>query len=246
MKKSITILTVLVTALLLLVACGTTEVEVPVEVTRLVENEVQVEVTRVVENMVETEVEVTRVVEVAAEAGDKVVVEFWSTDNEEARVNAYEAVAERFMAENPGIEVRIIPIEEGGISQRIATAVAANRLPDIVRMGVERVSAFAADGFLDEEAAQAVIASIGEDDFRAAPLRMVTNPTTGNYAAVPYDGWIQALWYRTDIFNELGLEAPTSWDAINAACDALTWHWQFALLFDAWHRSGSELPAPNL
>jgi len=173
----------------------------------------QVEVTRVVE--------VEKVVEVPAEPVDKVVVDFWTTDNEEDRVNTYEAVAAAFMAEHPEIDVRIVPIEESGVSQRIATALAANRPPDIVRMGVERVAAFAADGILDEDAAEAVIASIGEDDFRAGPLQMVTDPATGKRAAVPYDGWIQAIWYRADVFDEAGLAAPVSWDDINAACDAL-------------------------
>jgi multiple sugar transport system substrate-binding protein len=125
------------------------------------------------------------------------------------------------MAQNPEIEVRIVPIEEAGVTQRMATALAANRPPDIVRMGVERVAAFAADEILDEDAAQAVIEAVGEDDFRAGPLQMVTNPATGNYAAIPYDGWIQAIWYREDVFSEAGLDAPISWDNINTACDAL-------------------------
>lgn len=158
---------------------------------------------------------------IGVSAQDDVVVEFWTTDNEEDRVDRYEAVAAAFMEANPGIEVRIVPIDEGTISQRVATAVGANRLPDIIRMGVERVAAFAADGLLDEAAATAVIQSVGEDDFRAGPLDMVTNPETGMYSAVPYDGWLQAIWYRQDIFDELSLAAPESWDSINAACDAL-------------------------
>jgi multiple sugar transport system substrate-binding protein len=173
----------------------------------------------------EVEVVVTEVVEVEvevpAEPADKTVVEFWTTDNEEARVIVYEEVAARFMEEHPEIEVRIVPIEEAGVSQRIATALAANRLPDIVRMGVERVAAFSADEILDEDAAVAVIESIGEDDFRAGPLAMVTNPSTGKYSAIPYDGWIQAIWYRGDVFDEAGLEAPTSWEAMQAACETL-------------------------
>ncbi|MCK4470237.1 MAG: extracellular solute-binding protein, partial [Anaerolineae bacterium] len=170
---------------------------------------------------VEVEKEVQVTVEVPVEPGEKTVVEFWTTDNEEDRVNVYEAVAAGFMAEHPEIEVRIVPIEEAGVSQRIATALAANRLPDIVRMGIERVATFAADEILDEDAAEAVIASIGEDDFRAGPLAMVVDPATGKYAAVPFDGWIQAIWYRADVFGEAGLSAPVSWDDINAACDAL-------------------------
>jgi multiple sugar transport system substrate-binding protein len=154
-------------------------------------------------------------------AQDKVIVEFWTTDNEEARVDVYEAVAARFMEANPNVDLRIVPIDEATISQRVATAVGANRLPDIIRMGVERVASFAADGLLNEEAANAVIQSIGVDDFRSGPLDMVTNPATGMYAAVPYDGWLQAIWYRSDVFSELGLAAPESWDTIQAACEAL-------------------------
>ena len=175
------------------------------------------------EVIVTEEVVVTEVVEVEvpAEPTEKTVVEFWTTDNEEERVDVYEAMAAAFMAENPDIEVRIVPIEEAGVSQRIATAIAANRLPDIVRMGIERVAAFAADGILDQDAAEAVIASVGEDDFRAGPLAMVTDPATGQYAAVPYDGWIQAIWYRDDVFQEAGLNPPVAWEDILAACDTL-------------------------
>jgi multiple sugar transport system substrate-binding protein len=157
----------------------------------------------------------------AAPKQEETVIEFWTTDNEEARIDVYEALAEAFMAEYPEVDLRIVPIEEAGIAQRIATAQAANRLPDIVRMGIERVSSFAADGILDEDAAAATIQAIGEDDFRAGPLAMVTNPETGKYSAVPYDGWIQAIWYRTDSFSDAGVGAPISWDDINAACDAL-------------------------
>lgn len=157
----------------------------------------------------------------AAYAADKTVVEFWTTDNEPDRVAVYEAVAARFMAENPGIEVKIVPVDEASISQRISTARAANQLPDIVRMGVERVATFAADGILDEDAAEAVINSIGKSDFRAGPLKMVIDPATGKYAAVPYDGWIQAIWYRVDLFKEAGLTPPISWADINAAADKL-------------------------
>ena len=156
-----------------------------------------------------------------AYAADKTVVKFWTTDNEPDRVAVYEVVAARFMAENPGIEVQIIPIQEADIGQRIATAMAANDLPDIVRMGIERVAVFAADGIMDEDAAEATIASIGKSDFRAGPLAMVVNPATGKYAAVPYDGWIQAVWYRADMFKEAGLTPPVSWADINAAADAL-------------------------
>lgn len=204
MKKLSLLMIVALLVSVLLTACTPAEPEVIIET---------------VEVKVEVPVEVE--VEVPAEAIDKTVVEFWTTDNEEQRVDVYEAIAAKFMAEHPEIDLRIIPIEESGIAQRIATAQAANRLPDIVRMGIERVSAFAADGILDADAAAAVIDSIGVDDFRDGPLVMVTDSATGKYAAVPFDGWIQAIWYRADVFAAAGLNAPISWDDIDAACDAL-------------------------
>lgn len=215
MKKLTILMLIALLAAALLTACTP---ETIVETVVVTEKE-EVVVTQEVE--VEKEVMVTVEVEVPAEPVEKTVIEFWTTDNEEDRVDAYEAVAAAFMAEHPDVDLRIVPIEEAGIAQRIATAQAANRLPDIVRMGIERVSAFAADGILDEDAAVATIASIGEDDFRSGPLAMVTDPATGKYAAVPFDGWIQAIWYRTDVFEEAGLGAPITWDDINAACDAL-------------------------
>jgi len=152
---------------------------------------------------------------------EEVVVEFWSTDNEEDRIDTYEAIAAGYMAENPCVDVRIVPIDESSITQRVATAQAANRLPDIIRMGVEIMYPFALDGLLSEDAAEAVIAAVGKDDFRAKPLEVVTSSASGKYMAVPFDGWVQALWYRTDVFSDLGLAAQTTWDAIDAACDAL-------------------------
>jgi len=176
---------------------------------------------QVVEKTVVVTQEVPVEVLVPAEPTEKTVVEFWTTDNEEARVNLYDEIAQRYMDEHPEVEIHIVPIDEASISQRIATAQAANRLPDIVRMGVERVAAFAADGILDEDAAVAAIDSIGQDDFRTSPLSMVTDPATGKHAAVPFDGWLQAIWYRQDVFTETGLNAPVSWEDINAACDKL-------------------------
>jgi multiple sugar transport system substrate-binding protein len=150
----------------------------------------------------------------------KQVVELWSTDNEEYRIQAYEKVAANFMAKNADVDVRIVPIDEATVSQRIATARGANRLPDIARVGVERVAPFLADGILDVDAATKVIKELGEDTFHKGVLDLVRTPD-GKYAAVPFDGWIQALWYRADAFKKLGLNPPVKWDDIQKACETL-------------------------
>ncbi|MBU1660637.1 MAG: extracellular solute-binding protein, partial [Chloroflexi bacterium] len=193
MKKLSILMLIALLAAVMLTACQPKTITETIIETVVVEKEGETIIETIIET-VEVEVPVEVEVEVPAEAVEKTVIEFWTTDNEEDRVDVYDAIATAFMAEHPEIDLRIIPIEEAGIAQRIATAQAANRLPDIVRMGIERVSTFAADGILDEDAAVATIASIGEDDFRAGPLGMVVDPATGKYAAVPFDGWIQAIW----------------------------------------------------
>lgn len=213
MKRSPILITLILLLAVLATQCAPSATPTPEQVVVTVEVPKEVVVTQ--------EVVRTEVVEVPATAPEKTVVEFWTTDNEEPRVNTYEDIAKRYMAEHPDIDLRIVPIEEAGVSQRISTALAANRLPDIVRMGVERVATFAADGILDEDAADAVIQNVGADDFRSSPLDMVVDPTTGKHAAVPYDGWIQAIWYRSDLFQQESLNSPVSWDDINAACDKL-------------------------
>ena len=231
MKRKYLLLTLLVLVSFLVVQCAPAEPAAePVE--------------EAVEEVVEEEV----VEEAPAEPVEKVVVEFWTTDNEEDRVDVYEAVAADYMAANPNVDLRIVPIEEAGVTQRIATALAANRLPDIVRMGVERVAAFAADDILDEDAAEAVIASIGMDDFRDSPLSMVVDPDTGKHAAVPYDGWVQAIWYRSDVFTEtLGSEQPRlSWADIDAACDALPGTENLLYALGPGHRPRTKLRPPGL
>jgi len=225
MKKYLVLIILVMSVVLVLAACQPQTVEVTrvVTQTETLTEEVPVEVTRVVtetETVME-EVEVTRVVEVEGEPMERTVINFWSTDNDPGRPDVYEAIAARYMEEHPEVDIRILPITEAEVSTRIATAQAANRLPDIVRMGIERVAAFNADGILDQDAAAAVISAVGEDDFRDGPLAMVTDPSTGGYAAIPFDGWIQAIWYRSDLFDEAGLNPPISWEDINTACDTL-------------------------
>jgi len=145
MKKLSIALTITILAGLLLAACAT-----PTPIT-------------IVETVEVPGPERTVVVKetVVVEPEPKTVIEFWSTDHEEERVLVYEQVAADFMAENPDIEVRIVPIDEGTIAQRIATAQAANRLPDVVRMGVERIAPLLASGLLDTDATTQVISDLG-------------------------------------------------------------------------------------
>jgi multiple sugar transport system substrate-binding protein len=155
------------------------------------------------------------------EAAGPAVIDFWTTDNEPSRIAVYEGVAQRYMEQNPGVEIRITGVDETAIADQIIAAAEQGNAPDIARLGLERTARLISNNLVDFSAAAAVVDAVGRDDFREGPLAMTTAANTGEIFAVPYDGWVQALWYRRDLFENAGLNAPVSWDDINAACDRL-------------------------
>lgn len=157
----------------------------------------------------------------ATQADAAVVVDFWTSDNEPNRVAVYRRLAAQYRAQHPGVEVNIIPFVESTTLQQLEAASAESRLPDLLRVGIEWAPALDSAGLLDAAAAQAVVDSIGVADFRDGVLSMVTDAESGRLLVVPYDGWIQALWYRRDRFEAMGLNRPISWADINQACDAI-------------------------
>jgi multiple sugar transport system substrate-binding protein len=50
---------------------------------------------------------------------EKTVVEFWTTDNEKARVDVQEAIAADFMKLHPEIEVKVIPVDEVDVPKKL-------------------------------------------------------------------------------------------------------------------------------
>ena len=156
-----------------------------------------------------------------APAGEATVVDFWTSDNEPKRVAVYRTLAERYMADHPGVTVNVIPYVESTTLQQVEAAQAAGELPDLIRVGIEWVAALDGADLLDTVAARAVVQAVGAADFREGVLAMVTDTASGDLLAVPYDGWIQALWYRRDRFEQLGLKTPISWADLNQACDTI-------------------------
>ncbi|MBR9766475.1 MAG: extracellular solute-binding protein, partial [Rhodobacteraceae bacterium] len=74
-------------------------------------------------------------------------------------------------------------------------------------------------GILDTDAATDVIEDLDSATFAPGALNMVS--MDGGYASVPVDGWTQMIVYRKDLFEEAGLEAPTTYAAVEAAIEAL-------------------------
>ena len=152
-----------------------------------------------------------------AVAQDNVSLNFWSTEEQPERAAATQAIIDQF-TEATGINVNVVLTNEDILDSLMAANLAAGTLPDVMFHPVDYSAAWYADGILSSEAATAVINDLGAGEFSA--LNLVGNGM-GEYVAVPTDGWGQLLIYRQDLFDANGLEAPTDFDKIMAAAQAL-------------------------
>lgn len=142
---------------------------------------------------------------------------FWSTEEQPERAAATQAIIDRFTAET-GINVSLVLTNEDILDSLMAANLAAGTLPDVIFHPVDYAAAWYADGILSSEAATQIIRDLGEEQFSALGL---VGDGAGGYISVPTDGWGQLLIYRQDLFDAAGLEAPTDFDKIRAAAQAL-------------------------
>lgn len=151
-------------------------------------------------------------------AAAQTTIEFWSTQTEEERVEAINELIDRFEDENSDYSIDLVTVQEDDIPTRLSSGMAAGKLPDIIEVGAENIMSLGKEGTLDSEIVGEVVESIGEDNFYDGSLTMLSNPDGGHFG-VPFHGWVQGIWYREDLFEEKGLEAPTNWDAIIKAAE---------------------------
>ncbi|MBF9044651.1 extracellular solute-binding protein [Rhodobacterales bacterium HKCCE4037] len=152
----------------------------------------------------------------AAAAQDS--IRFWTTEEQPERLERQEAMAAAF-TEETGITVEVIPVTESDLGTRATAAFAAGDLPDVIYHTLQYALPWYEAGILDSDAATDVIENLGADTFAEGALNMAA--VDGGYAAVPVDGWTQMIVYRADLFEEAGLEPPSSYANVLAAIDAL-------------------------
>lgn len=143
---------------------------------------------------------------------------FWTTEEQPERLAKQEEMAAAFEAET-GTSVEVIPVTESELGTRATAAFAAGDLPDVIYTPLQHVLPWAEAGILDTFASTDVVAELGEETFAPGALQMAD--FQGDDAAVPVDGWTQMIVYRADLFQDAGLEPPTSFDAIRAAIESL-------------------------
>jgi multiple sugar transport system substrate-binding protein len=147
---------------------------------------------------------------------EPVTIEYWTSQTQTDRQSTIQLLIDTFEATNPNIKVKLIAVDENDVTSQMATAANSNTLPTLVEGAATTMVSFGADGLVDVDANKDVINSIGRDKFFDGALKM-NESSSGEAYGIPFHGWLQGLWYRTDWFEEAGLEPPTTWENIEKA-----------------------------
>jgi multiple sugar transport system substrate-binding protein len=126
-----------------------------------------------------------------------------------------DVLAKDFMAQNPGITVKVTPIAWDVAHDKLLTSIAGGETPDVSQMGTTWMGEFAKTGALEE-----VPDSIDMDAFfeGARDTAIVDDTPYG----VPWYVETRLLYYRKDIAEKAGItEPPRDWDELKEMARAL-------------------------
>lgn len=148
-------------------------------------------------------------------------ITLWTVFDTADRMATMEPVVADF-TEQTGIEVELVGVSAPDLGQAVISATAADDLPDVMVMGVENVAGWVDEGILDAGVASELIDELGTDTFNESALDLIrVDSEDGEYGAVPTDAWGQMIFYRSDLFDEAGLEPPETYDQVLTAAEQL-------------------------
>ena len=142
---------------------------------------------------------------------------FWSWRQEDRAV--YEALIDTFEAANPGITVTFEAFEAQTYATALSTALAGGTGPDL--MMVRAYGAFEAVAGADYLMALSTETVPALADFPAPALTAQTLRSDGTIYGVPFASQTMLVIYNKDIYDQLGLTEPQTWDELVANAEAI-------------------------
>lgn len=151
--------------------------------------------------------------------GDSEGITFWVQEDLPDRVAATEDIVASFEDES-GIDVEVVSVAEDQFAQLITSSAAAGDLPDVIGgISLPQVRTLSANELIDTDAVGAVIDALDASTFSEKALELTADGDA--QLAVPSESWLQMLFYRTDLFEAAGLDAPDTYDKVLEAAEAL-------------------------
>lgn len=165
-----------------------------------------------------------------SEAGDKdldeeVEITFWhamSGSNEEA----LETLTDKFMEENPNIKVKLeFQGKYRELFEKLMASAKADSLPNLTQIYSNRLSWYVSkdlvqdlNHFIEDEEV-----GLSKEEIEDYPeMFLKDGEWDGKQFAMPLNKSQMVLYYNKTMFEEEGIEVPTTWEEWEAAAEALT------------------------
>ncbi|MFI0236898.1 ABC transporter substrate-binding protein [Streptomyces sp. NPDC016845] len=156
------------------------------------------------------------------EGSGKGEITFWD-NNTAVRRDVWMEIIKDFEKANPNVKVKYVGIPAENVQSKYDTAIQGGGLPDVGGVGTAMLAGIAAQNALeplDDRLATSSLNGKLNDAFVASVKsaggsnsKLFTVPTSANNGV---------LYYRTDLFKEAGVEAPTTWPKFFDAAAELT------------------------
>ena len=159
-----------------------------------------------------------------------------------------------FEAANPGIKLNVEVVSWNDLYTVVNTRISTNQAPDI--LNIDTFADYVADDLL----MPATDYASSELQAKIFPGFWSANEMDGTTWALPILASCRALYYNKDILAQAGVEVPTNWDELTAACAAIkekcpgivpwgldisTDEGQAAFVYYTWNNGGGFVDADN-
>ncbi|WP_425498904.1 sugar ABC transporter substrate-binding protein [Oerskovia flava] len=129
----------------------------------------------------------------------------------------FDTVGEAF-TEETGAELNVEFVEWGDAHDRFVTSIAGGTTPDVAETGTTWTPEFADAGALAPLGEYVEGAGLGDD---LVDGLVEAGTYDGELYGMPWYAGVRSFVYNTEVFDELGLEAPTTWQEIEDAAIAV-------------------------
>lgn len=149
----------------------------------------------------------------SSQAADPTTLTVWVMGDSGANLEA----AVKPFTEETGIYVDVQAIPWDNVNDRLTTAVASGKGPDVTQIGLSQLASFLDAGVLEDLSGQvADHPNLDPANFPDAVSAKNLNPDGGMYS-VPWVSDTRVLFYRSDILSAAGISAPpATWDELRS------------------------------
>jgi multiple sugar transport system substrate-binding protein len=152
---------------------------------------------------------------VAAAEGDKTEINVIAAEYGQNTKAWWESFVEDFNTDNPDINLNVEVVSWNDIYTVVNTRIQGNNAPDILNIDV----------FADYQADELLLPAqdyVSEETYaKMYPSFLEQSVVDDVVWAVPDLASARALYYNVDILEAAGVEVPTTWDELTAACEAI-------------------------